>query len=148
MKKILLITLVLVVTFSLAGMAMARSPKAPKVPANICFTALEKPIEEFSLLIKPMGTIKLSDGPKKLYSIQGLYYSIDNGPGTVSGSGYMDGAVFHFSLYGTYTWQGLCGSYQADGYWNVSTEERTMYSVWNNSVNFTWTLVEVACKEQ
>ena len=141
MKKILLITLVFVVSLSLAGVSMAA---APKPPATICFNTMESQ-SEFSLLIKPMGNIKMSDGTEQFYSIQGVYYDPTNGAAAVSGSGYMDGSVFHFSLNATYTWQGTAGSFQADGYWNVETKTGPIYSVWNSTVHFTWSLVQVYC---
>ncbi len=146
MKKILLITLVFVFSLSLAGMAAARA-KAYKPPATICFNIMEGD-SEFSLLIKPMGNIKMSDGPVKIYSVQGLYYDSTNGPGTVIGSGYMDGSIFRFSVNGVYTWQGLAGFFQGDGYWNVDTKTGPMYPFFDAKTHGTWSLVEVPCTQQ
>ena len=144
MKKIISTMLVFVFSLSLAGVAIAASPKPP---ANICFTTVESPNVELSLLIKPMGNIKMSGGPEKFYSIQGLYYDPTEGPAAVIGSGYMDGSVFHFSLNGIYTWQGLAGYFQADGYWNVDTKAGPIYTFWDSTTHVTWSLVEVSCTE-
>ncbi len=144
MKKILSTMLVFIVSLSLAGVAIAGSPKPP---ANICFNTVENQNVEFSLLIKPMGTIKMSGGPEKIYSVQGLYYDPTSGTGTVVGSGYMDGSVFRFSLNAVYTWQGLAGYFQADGYWNVDTKAGPIYTFWDSTTHVTWSLVEVSCTE-
>ncbi len=144
MKRILLTILVFVVSLSLTGVAIAASPKPP---ATICFNTTES-TSQFSLLIKPMGNIKMSGGPEKFYSIQGLYFDATNGPAALSGSGYMDGSVFHFSLNATYTFEGTAGFFQADGYWDVDAKTGPIYSLWNNTVHYSWTLVQVSCTGQ
>jgi hypothetical protein len=71
MNKILSIIVVFVVSLSLTGVAAALPPRAP---TTICFSTVENEFgSEFSLLIKPMGNIKMSGGPV-VYSIQGVYF--------------------------------------------------------------------------
>ncbi len=145
MKKILLTILVFVLSLSLAGIAIAASPKPP---ASICFNIAENQ-NEFSFLIKPMGNIKMSGGPAKFYSIQGVFFDPANdGPAAVSGSGFMDGDVFRFSLNTTYRFQNLAGFGQIDGYWDVVAKTGSMYTYWNSTVRFIWTLVQVSCAGQ
>jgi hypothetical protein len=146
MNKILSIIVVFVVSLSLAGVAAALPPRAP---TTICFSTVENEFgSEFSLLIKPMGNIKMSGGPVKFYSIQGVYFDPTNGAAAVSGSGYMDGSVFHFSLNGTYTFEDKAGFIQADGYWDVATKSGPIYTYWNSTIRFNWSLVEVSCTGQ
>ncbi len=148
MKKIIPALLVFVVSLSLAGVAIAASPKPP---ATICFSTVENQFgSQFFLLIKPMGNIKMPGGPMKFYSIQGMYIDSINATGgvAVSGSGYMDGSFFRFSINVTYTWQGNAGFLQADGYWDVDTKTGPVYTYWHNTNRYNWTLAEVSCAGQ
>lgn len=148
MKKILLTILIFVASFSLAGAAIAASPKPP---ATICFSTMENQFGSvFFLLIKPMGNIKLPAGPLKFYSIQGMYIDSINATGgaAVSGSGYMDGPVFRFSLNVTYTWQGDAGFFQADGNWYVNEKTGPIHTYWHNATRHSWSLVQVSCTGQ
>ncbi len=142
MKKIISTMFVFVLSLSLAGAVMAASAKPP---ASICFTSPEHPEKVFALVIKATGSITMSGGSVKFYSIQGFYYDPDNDMAAVAGSGYMDGTVFHFSLHATYTWHYAAGSIQIDATWDVVANTGTMYSFWNSNNHQSWTLTKVSC---
>jgi len=146
MIKIFSIMLVSVVFLSLAGVAIAASPKPP---ASICFKAMQdQAAYYYALLIKPMGTIRIFDGPKKIYSVQGDYSNeVSGSTSAVSGSGHMDGSIFHFSLNGPYTWEETPAFFNADAYWDVDAKTGTIYSVYSNTVRYKWTLEQLPCSE-
>lgn len=141
MKKILSTILAIVVSLSLAGVAMAA---APKPPASICLDTSSLVI--FSLATKATGNIKMEDGAQKFYSIQGAYLA----PSVyfpVVGSGYMEGNIFHFTLTGTYNVSGTPNWIQAEGFWNVTAHTGAMYAYITASGNHTYTLSQVPCTD-
>jgi len=142
MKKLLLITLVFVVSLSLAGVALA-ARGGPRPPASICLNAVGYGVI-FALLNKPAGNIVMSDGTEKFYSIQGAFMEFGcNFP--VLGSGYVEGNVFHFTLDGTYAHYGPIYFLQAEGFWDVVAHTGNAYVHYSFGTDYNFTLQQVPC---
>ncbi len=114
MKKMPAIMLVFLVSLSLAGVAMA-GPGVKLAPVSCWNMGGFKTI----LSIKPFsGNIAISGGTIKFYAIHG---EVSNGSFTapVTGTGHMEGDVFHFSLTGTSWVSGRVWTYEFEGFWNA-----------------------------
>ena len=98
MKKLASVVITLAVAVMAAGLAVA-GPKAPKA---LCLHLSAPAMPDHIILsIQPVGgSIRLSEGTIKFYSIHGEYctdsYSIP-----LTGTGHLNGNVFHFDLRGT-----------------------------------------------
>ncbi len=118
MKKHLLVTLIFVVSLSLAGVAMAGS--AAKQPPTV--SCWDWGVFRTVLSIKPFsGNIAISEGTTKFYAIHGELSNGSSFSAPVSGTGHMTGNIFHFSLTGTGQ-DGNTGriwTYQILGFWSA-----------------------------
>jgi len=117
MKKLLLVTLFLILSVSLVEVAMATS----KPPAKLCLHW--SPQNFYSVLsIKSFGGNVTIFGEEKIkyYAIHGEATNQGSFSAPVSGTGHMDGDIFHFSLTGSAEWtDGRVWSYHIEGFWNV-----------------------------
>ena len=141
MKKILSTMLVFVVSLSLAGVAIAASPKPP---ASFCINA--GPGGIWALVTKAGTNMKMEDGTEKFYSVQGAYISSATMP--LVGSGYMEGNVFHFVYNSTYNISGTPYFIQMEAFWDVVTKTGTMYGYYSATGNHSTSLSQVDCTDQ
>lgn len=122
MKKLISTMLVFVVSFSLAGVAMA-GPAVKPAPVS-CWDWSPRGFKTV-LSIKPWsGNIAISGGTIKFYAIHG---EVSDGSysAPVSGTGHMEGNIFHFSLTGTSLWSGRVWTYEFEGFWDAVNKTGT-----------------------
>jgi hypothetical protein len=122
MKKLILVVLVFVFSVSSVGVAMAASRPPTKIcldwSPDILFTVLS--IKSFG------GNITISGEKIKFYAIHGEASNQSDFSVPVSGTGHMDGDIFHFSLTGSGLWvDGRLWSLLCEGFWNVLNQTGT-----------------------
>jgi len=141
MKKILLTILVFVLSLLLANVAM---PAAPKPPASIC---LYDGNTYYAFVVKSSGSIKMFDGTRKFYSIQGAIMAGSSPNMPLVGSGYVEGNVFHFVFSTAYNLSGTPYFGQGEVFWDLIAETGTAYVYISLSGNNTFSLTQVACTQ-
>ena len=115
MEKLISIMLVFVVSLALAGVAMAAKP----APAAVSCWDWSNGFKTV-LSIKPWsGNIAISGGTIKFYAIHGEVSNGSSLSAPVSGTGHMEGNIFHFSLTGTSLVSGRVWTYEFEGFWDV-----------------------------
>jgi hypothetical protein len=118
MKKLLLAILVFIFSVSSVGVGMAAVSRPPTV---ICLKWSSSPFTAVLSIKSFGGNVAISGGKKiKFYAIHGEATNGADFSAPVSGSGHMDGDIFHFSLTGSSLWiDGRQWSYHFEGSWNV-----------------------------
>ncbi len=144
MKKILLSFLIFVLFLSLAGETMALRAKGP--PLNLCLHDVNHDLH-IPLLNKPMGNISLLDGPKKFYSVIGAWIEPGGNNFPLTGSGYVEGNVFHFTLASTYSAPGTY-SFGAEVFWDLEAHTGDMYGLFSDGSEIHYTFEQGSCTEQ
>ncbi len=123
---------------------------AAKPPKSLCFLGLSA---TYNLATKKGGTIQGSEGKVAFYTIQG---TIQSGSLLIpiSGSGHMEGDVFHFSYDGTYH-SGIEQAFtHEEGRWDVVNDAgervlRIFVTFLSGSTSGDqFTVAEVPCSEQ
>ncbi len=114
MKKLILIMLVFVVSLALAGVAMAAKP-APE--AVSCWYWSPSGFRTVLSIKSFSGDIAIYGGKIKFYAIHGEL-SVGSYSAPVSGTGHMEGNIFHFSFAGT-LFSGRVWTYEFVGFWDV-----------------------------
>jgi hypothetical protein len=123
MKKIFLTILAVVVTLSLVGGAAAGGPKAPQ---SLCLNVPNRTML-FNIVTKPGGSMKISGNQTvKFYDIQG---NTSDGPisAPITGTGYMNGDIFHFNCTAVLYANPETISISGDAYFNVTNGTGDMY---------------------
>jgi hypothetical protein len=118
MKKLIVGIVIMAFSFINAPVMAASA----KVPASLCLQWDTFALT--SLAIKAAGTMKTDEGAVKQYSIAGSAF----GGMPVTGSGYVVPAstLFHGTFTGTWGYSTLSG----DLYFDLSTNEGTLYYTW------------------
>ncbi len=129
MKKILLITLVLVISLSLTGAAMARA-RGPKVAPLTCLSWTMGSFKTV-LSIKPWsGNIAVFGEKIKYYAIHGELSNGFDFSAPLTGTGHLDGNIFHFSLISVGQYAGFLDTVHFEGYWDVVSQTGNgMYNI-------------------
>ena len=100
MKRMVILAMVLALSLGLAAGAQA----AGFPPKSYCY-GLDSAGDWSSLSIKNMASIPTSNGSMKMYAVHGSYTMAPWGKSfPVSGTGYVSGGSFHFSVTGAFFW--------------------------------------------
>jgi hypothetical protein len=146
MKRTFLILMALVLSLALASTALAASTTNP--PKTLCF-ACNGTFLKLSLVTKTAGTVQTTDGKVKFYALHGEA-SGNNGSFPLSGTGHVQGGIFHFSVSGSmkYT-DDVLYNLLLEGKWDLATGTGTymFYSVQSDgtSSTFSGTLGAIDC---